>query len=178
MRRLIPLLAAAVLGPLVLAGCQSSRTDAARGPVSTPAAFPAAEFTWSVQPGQGAIEGRATLHPGGKDVHTCAGHEVILSPKTPYTTALVARSRSRADAWEPVRWDPEYDRYRRKATCSSTGIFRFDNLPAGEWYVLAPVFWQATVSRRTVYEGAYLHGEVATTAATTATVNLSDSDRF
>lgn len=168
-----------VLFTLLVGGCQATGPSSeARAPVASDIGFPIADFAWSAQPGTAAIDGSASLSGPDGTRQTCAGLEVVLSPKTAYTDALIARSRSRADIWQEVRWHADYDRFRRKTVCAGNGSFSFESLPEGTWYVLVPVFWETSADRMSVYRGSYLHKEVSARAGARAKVSLGDHDRF
>ncbi len=162
---------------LLLAGCAVPDAVQDTGP-GTKAGFPAAEFAWSAQPGTASVDGTASIRTPEGDLHTCAGHDVVLSPRTDYTLALLTASRAREDPWQPVEWHSEYERFRRKARCKGAGTFRFVSLPPGRWFVLAPVFWETSAGRYNVYQGAYLHGEVETGTGGTTRVILTAANRF
>lgn len=136
------------LGSAVLAACAPAP---APGPI-TPSGglsstFSAVDFAWSEQPGVGAIEGRTAFSQNGQ-TYACAG-SVGLTPETPYTrhrflnlygslerAALPAsevRARSVGEA------SADYRGYVRDTTCDDQGRFRFDGLPEGGWFIIAPV---------------------------------------
>ncbi len=109
--------------------------------------FDAADFSWSQQPGDGAIAGVVRYAQGGQNWR-CAG-SVGLNPVTPYTRhrfntlygsierAAVPASEVRARTVEAAHTD--YPPYVRSTTCDADGRFFFRGLPAGEWFVIAPV---------------------------------------
>lgn len=137
--------AVSALGAAALAACAPTP---APGPImgggGLSSSFSAADFAWSAQAGSAAIEGRAAYGPG----YSCAG-SVGLTPETPYTrhrflnlygsldrAALPAsevRARSVGEA------SADYRGYVRDTTCDAQGRFRFDDLPQGGWFIIAPV---------------------------------------
>ncbi len=136
------------LGGAVLAACAPAP---APGPIAPSgglsSTFSAADFTWSEQVGASVIEGRAAYSQDGR-TWACAG-SVGLTPETPYTrhrflnlygsldrAALPAsevRARSVGEA------SADYRGYVRDTTCDDQGRFRFDGLPEGGWFIIAPV---------------------------------------
>lgn len=118
------------------------------GPAYTPppAAFSAEDFAWSTRAGQAAIDGRVDFRLDG-ETYVCTG-AVILTPDTPYTRArfhALYGSTNRAAIPEPIVRartvaDPnaDYRSFVRPGTCAD-GRFRFDGLPDGGWFVIAPV---------------------------------------
>ncbi len=109
--------------------------------------FDSANFAWSQAAGQGAIAGTVRYSDGGM-AYRCAG-SVGLNPVTPYTRhrfntlygsierAAVPASVVRARTLEPAH--PDYPQYVRSTSCDAEGRFAFRGLPAGEWFVIAPV---------------------------------------
>ena len=141
--------AAAALGAAVLAACAPTP---APGPVTgggggLSSTFSAADFAWSTQSGGASVDGRVDYRAGGQEFE-CIG-SVGLIPETPYTRhrfltlyqsldhaavpAGVVRSRSGGEA------SSDYRAYERSTTCGVDGGFAFQNLPAGGWFVIAPV---------------------------------------
>ena len=142
MKQLIPLLA---LGALA-AACAPVPGPA--GPSAGPAAvFSNEDFAWSAVSGDNAIAGRVAFARDGQ-AWTCAG-AVGLTPDTPYTRrrigvlygstreaaipAAVVRARSVQEAGD------DYRSYVRDTRCDDQGRFRFEGLPDGSWYLIAPV---------------------------------------
>lgn len=140
--------AAAGLAAAVLAACAPMPAPgpvAASGGLSS--SFNAADFAWSTQSGAASVEGRVDYRANGQDFD-CIG-SVGLIPETPYTRhrfltlyqsldqaavpASVVRSRSGGEA------SSDYRAYERSTTCGAGGDFAFANLPAGGWFVIAPV---------------------------------------
>lgn len=138
-----PLVATAALAAAAL--LSACATGPAPGP--TVAMFDAAAFAWSTTPGQASVSGQIAYAGGGRR-WACAG-SVGLTPETPWTRqrfqtlygstsraaipAAVVRARSVTEA------SADYQAFVRSETCDETGRFRFEGLPAGNWYVIAPV---------------------------------------
>ena len=139
--------------PVLVAALSLAALTAACAPTVGPgptlpmgSAFNAGDFAWSSRQGQGGIDGRVDFVRDGQ-TYSCTG-SVALTPDTPYTRArfqtlygsteraalpeAVVRARTVPDA------NADYRAYVRSATCSS-GHFRFDGLPDGRWYLIAPV---------------------------------------
>lgn len=138
--------------PLALSvalGAAALMSACATGPAPGPtvAVFDAAAFAWSTMPGQASISGRVAYAGGGRS-WTCAG-SVGLTPETPWTRqrfqtlygsnqraavpAAVVRARSVTEA------SADYQTFVRSTNCDAAGRFSFETLPAGDWYVIAPV---------------------------------------
>lgn len=142
-RSLLTLAAVAAAGA-VLAGCETLPSGPA-APMG-PAAFRADDFAWSAAQGRAAIEGRVDYRRDGQ-TFSCTG-SVALTPDTPYTRArfrTLYGSTDRAALPEAVvraRTVPDpnadYRSFVRSATCRD-GAFDFVGLPAGGWFIIAPV---------------------------------------
>ncbi len=116
------------------------------GPRVESTAFNAADFAWSGVNGTGSVNGRIDYAQNGAR-YTCTG-SVALTPVTPYTRARfrnlygsidkaalpesVVRARTVADP------NADYRSYVRSSTCADNR-FQFSGLPAGEWFIIAPV---------------------------------------
>jgi len=126
-----------------LAACAPAPGPAGYG---APAAFSAADFDWSTRAGTASIEGRVAYGRDGQSF-ACTG-SVALTPDTPYTRArfmtlygsttqaaipeAVVRARTVPDS------NADYRSFVRSETCEN-GAFRFDDLPAGNWFLITPV---------------------------------------
>lgn len=136
--------AAVAAAAAVVAGCETV-PSASSAPMN-PSAFRTDDFTWSTAQGRGAIEGRVDYREGSQRF-SCTG-SVALTPDTPYTRArfrtlygstdraalpeAVVRARTVADP------NADYRSFVRSATCRD-GAFDFVGLPAGGWFIIAPV---------------------------------------
>ena len=135
-------IASAIAAAAALSAC-------ATGPMPGPtvAAFDAAAFAWSTAPGDSTVSGRVAYAGGGRNWE-CAG-SVGLTPETPWTRqrfqtlygstqraaipAAVVRARSVSEA------SADYQTFVRSTSCDGQGGFSFENLPAGNWFVITPV---------------------------------------
>ena len=137
-------LAAVTTAGAVLAGCETVPMGSSAP--TGPAPFRADDFGWSTAQGRGAIEGRVDYRRDGQ-AFACTG-SVALTPDTPYTRArfrtlygstdraaipeAIVRARTVADP------NADYRSFVRSATCRD-GAFDFVGLPAGGWFIIAPV---------------------------------------
>jgi hypothetical protein len=132
-----------------MAGCGTVSPDMYRGPYGArPAAtaFQPRDFAWSATEGRASIDGRVDYRRGGQ-LFTCTG-SVGLTPDTPYTAArfrTLYGSTDRAAVPEAVvraRTVPDpnadYRAFVRQTQCADNA-FRFDGLPDGSWFIIAPV---------------------------------------
>ncbi len=113
-------------------------------------AYEARDVAWFSDPGPGSIEGSALLRKRDGAVVTCGGTEVVLRPRSAYAeervTAMYGSPRGGFRPIGPeVQFEPESDTYRstdRRTVCDAQGKFKFKNLPAGRYYVVAKVTWE------------------------------------
>ncbi|MBF0665836.1 MAG: hypothetical protein IR159_09915 [Brevundimonas sp.] len=145
----LPLIAVLAFGG-ALAACGTVPMDGGFGPGprpgSTSAVFQAQDFAWSTASGAASIDGRIDYRRGGQ-AFDCTG-SVGLTPDTPYTRArfrTLYGSTDRAAVPEAIiraRTVPDpnadYRSYVRSTTCQN-GRFSFSGLPAGGWFIIAPV---------------------------------------
>lgn len=104
-----------------------------------------AEYVAVAQTGGGSVVGQAFLKQRNGQVRYGAGNEVTLDPATSYSTkwwnecARLFKCKSNAPGPDSV-----FLRARRTTTSDGEGRFRFEALPAGEYYVRTYVLWEAT----------------------------------
>lgn len=118
--------------------------------------FVEGDFKWSKGKGTGVIAGLGTLRTPGGYIKTAVNEEVTLVAKTPYTDEIVAATRTEGffETYTNVQKDPAYNQYRYTQTADKDGRFRFENLPAGDWYIVTRVYW---ITRDETSQ-AHLHG--------------------
>lgn len=119
-------------------------------------AFPDAEYAALPVKGTATVRGQAFLKTRGGDVKTAAGEEVILNPVTSYSQQWfdVAYVGGR-ELKEP---DARYSEYQRRKVADAEGRFQFSDVPAGEYFVVARVVWDAAVGYQgsLVQQGGYV----------------------
>lgn len=106
--------------------------------------------------GNGSIQGTAFLRQGGGGVVTCAGNEVILVPKTPYSTEYLEDEfishrngsfDSKGKGYKKTGFLGYYyiitpDGEKKSTNCDAQGNFIFDKVGDGEYYVITNVNWE------------------------------------
>ena len=114
--------------------------------------FDPTTVAWSLERGGSRISGQGFLGTRGGNIKTCAGNEVFLIPDSPYAKfrmqvfygglerGFLGSRRSFAQREHP---DPDYVKTSRKAVCDADGRFTFSRLPAGRYYVVTTVVWEA-----------------------------------
>ncbi|MGD1090116.1 MAG: hypothetical protein ABR955_15535, partial [Verrucomicrobiota bacterium] len=122
----------------LVAGCATQMT--------TP--FDESAFQPFVGKGTSTITGQAFQKTIGGDVKYGAGDEVSLIPATPYTTEMI-------QAWQksarknllllPPQITPQLQKYVREVIADGSGNFEFQNIPAGDYYIVCPIFWSVPI---------------------------------
>ena len=105
--------------------------------------FSADEFEWSKGQGTGVISGQASLVAQGGFIQYPGDKPVILVPRNAYTDEIVSESRKPDffNRFSDVQKHPDYFQFRRVQKPDELGRFRFENLPAGEWYIASTIIW-------------------------------------
>ena len=159
--------AAALTATLV--GCA---TPVPQEPIQRPP-FPEQEYAALEKTGTAVVTGQAFLKTLGGDVKTAAGETVYLNPVTSYSThaytASVGTTRPMAQP------DPRLFQYMKSVTADGTGRFAFKNVPAGDYYVVTQVTWQAPVGYQGALrtQGGVVHKRVSVRSGEAAEVILT-----
>ncbi|WP_428309263.1 hypothetical protein [Hydrocarboniphaga sp.] len=104
-------------------------------------AFPEAEYLALPRIGTGVISGQGFLRTRGGDVKTAAGSDVLLNPVTSYSLQWYEDAYQRNVLLEA--YDPRLEPYLRKTIADADGRFTFDGVPAGEYFVVTRIIWEA-----------------------------------
>lgn len=146
---------AIVLVCLLAASCELITP---RKPQPRLAVFNETEYAAYAQPGTGVIEGQAFLRTRGGDVKLAAGHKVNLNPVTTYSTEWFERLCKRHEDIEDA--DQRAAAYLRQCVADGEGRFRFEGLPAGEYYLMCRIVWEAFTGRYTEETGGIAYAKV------------------
>lgn len=137
----------------VIAGCASWRelnsghstaVQAGKAPSSRTAHFVPEEYAPYSGAGDAVITGQAFTKNSRGDVKFGAGDTVTLEPITSYSKEWWQRTALRGEDLEAA--DPRASAFTRVATADAEGRFKFDELPAGEYYVDCRITWEARSS--------------------------------
>ncbi len=119
------------------------------------------EYTPYAKDGKASVGGRAFLTLSNGKVITAAGQTVYLVPVTTRSTEAFDRGIVRNRPVEP-ELEPESDlvkKCKRTVQATEDGKFRFEGLPAGNYYVYSQIGYQTegtgNHSKTTVVEVAY-----------------------
>jgi hypothetical protein len=106
--------------------------------------------------GGATVRGQAFQRTQGGEVRYAAGRLVELFPATSYGNEIISVIRS---GKMPTGHAPEWDKLVRSMTADGQGGFEFNNVPAGEWYVMTSNWWSSGRSYGQ-NEGGYLVAKV------------------
>lgn len=116
------------------------------------ALFDKAAVQKQLEKGNGTIKGSALIRQNGGGVVTCAGMEVSLTPAGEYAKQRIqqiygnqergSQSLTRID-YRVADTHPDYASLRKTTICDAQGFFHFDNVAAGEFFVVSAISWQA-----------------------------------
>jgi hypothetical protein len=129
-----------LLGVLVvLTGCTEQVSYLHRKAV-----FVEAEYAPYNIPGTGKVVGQTFLKTRGGDVKYGAGNIVYMNPVTSYSTEWFESIKQLTRLEDP---DPRTNKYNLQTMADGEGRFEFDNLPAGEYYIMCNIFWEVPSGR-------------------------------
>jgi len=104
------------------------------------ATFVQAEYDSYAGKGSGSIAGQAFLKTRAGDVKFGAAETVYLNPVTSYSTEWFERAVLAGEALEMP--DERAAPYGRSCIADGSGHFRFEELPAGEYYLACFIIWE------------------------------------
>jgi hypothetical protein len=100
--------------------------------------------------GTSTITGQAFLKTAGGEIRYGAGDNVLLIPVTPYTAEKVKAlvgvkgegSSIAANFYIlTLQGDIRMQKYIRTVIGDGSGNFEFQNIPAGDYYIVCPIYW-------------------------------------
>lgn len=146
-------IAAAVILLVGLSGCASTATLIG--------GFNAQDAAFINTQGKATVSGQAFLRRNDGIVVYGAGSEVVLIPKTAYSSERIATIYKGAHSvmfgTKFTNDDPAYYTYQRKTVANGEGRFSFPNVGPGSYYVVTSVTWLVG----SVPQGGSLYAEVS-----------------
>lgn len=128
-----------------VASCATTPPPRATATPEVTVPFDEAALQPFVAKGTSTITGQAFLKTAGGEVRYGAGDNVSLVPVTPYTTQRTKAFLKAGDSMMASILAPQSDqrlqKYVRSVVADASGKFEFQNIPAGDYYVLCPIFW-------------------------------------
>jgi hypothetical protein len=122
------------LTAMLVMACTSGNVNVSRIP------FPEAEYARFQVPGSGVIRGRVYIIAQGGDAVVAKENRVILNPVTSYSLQWYEGARLKHPMEDP---DPRLRSYVREVVADAEGRFEIDNVPAGDYFLSAPLAWEA-----------------------------------
>lgn len=115
--------------------------------------------------GTGEIRGSALIRQRGGTVVTCAGNEVFLIPHTPSAQRELRRVFGGDRGFMPRGGSPMFGGGQvvvpppnhRSTTCDAQGFFSFDEVNAGDWFIMTSIVWEVADN----YQGGALLGQAS-----------------
>ena len=135
----------------LLAGLICSATSAASEPVKLDSVFNIDEVSFVKQPGRATVTGTASIKLGDGTIKNCAGFNVELLPIAEYSKERIVRTYGNDQQGQilleqnPPKFTPDVPEYHDtliKGACDERGEFRFSNVPAGDYFVMAFIIWE------------------------------------
>lgn len=136
-----------VLSVVVIASLATSCVPM-RQPPADRIPFPEAEYAALATKGTATVRAQAFLKTRGGDVKTAAGEEALLNPVTTYSQQWY--DVSYVGGRDLKEGDPRQQPFIHRKVADAEGRFTFTDVPAGEYFVIARVVWDAPVG----YQGA------------------------
>lgn len=163
----------ALLLAILFATVATAYPLAAAGPATQlKTKFDPAEHDPYLRNGTAVITGQGFLRQRGGGVVTCAGSKVALLPATSFFVEYIGLKRSGHQPTLNYKLDPAYKTLIKQTQCDAQGNFSFQNIPAGNWYIVTDVKWQVGNSQ----QGGGLLRELTIADGESVKVLLSDDD--
>jgi len=128
------------------AGLICSATSVAGEPVKLDSVFNIDEVSFVKQRGNSTVTGTASIKLADGTIKNCAGFNVELLPVAAYAKERIVRTYGNDQQGQilleqnPPKFTPDMPEYHDtliKGACDERGAFRFSNVPAGDYFVMA-----------------------------------------
>jgi len=120
-------------------------------PLKVDSPFNLEELKFVLVPGKASVSGRAVLELADGSRKDCAGFNVELLPVTAYSSERILKSYGNVQRGQvlleqnPPKFVPDVKEYHElllKSSCNAQGVFHFENVPAGDYFVMAFLIWE------------------------------------
>lgn len=120
-------------------------------PVELKSRFNPEDVKWIQNHGDSSISGTAFLNIDGNEKKGCAGFSIELLPVTQYSSERIFKTYGNNFKGQvllkdnPPKFTPDHPQYHelvRKAVCDETNGFKFEDLPVGDYYIVAVIIWK------------------------------------
>lgn len=150
-------------------------------PIRLDSGFDAAQVRWALEPGDAEVSGTAAIRLEDGTTRNCAGFNVELLPVAEYSNERIRRTYGNNESGQillsqkPPRFTPDAPGYHEmllKSSCDASGNFRFSNVPAGDYYVMVFIIWEAPPSGATSKAGGAVMRRIRVAPGSTHTVTI------
>jgi hypothetical protein len=136
---------------LLFAGLVANSAVMSAEPVTVDSPFNLEELKFVTVPGTASISGRAVLELADGSRKGCAGFNVELLPVTAYSSERIFKTYGNVQRGQilleqnPPKFTPDVKEYHElliKGACDAEGVFHFEKVPAGDYFVMAFLIWE------------------------------------
>jgi len=136
---------------VLLAGFVACSAVLAAEPLKVDSPFNLEELKFVSVPGKASISGRAVLELADGLLKDCAGFNVEMLPVTAYSSERISKTYGNVQRGQvlleqnPPKFVPDVKEYHElllKSSCNAQGVFHFENVPAGDYFVMAFLIWE------------------------------------
>ena len=139
-------------------------------PIALENRFKMEEVAWIRGEGNASLTGKAFIKLENGEYQDCAGFQIELLPVTPYSKERIEKTYGNTEhgqillSQNPPSFTPDAKAYHEMeiiGKCDEEGIFRFDNIKAGEFFIMAFIIWDEEQQGEKVKQGGgvmhYIH---------------------
>lgn len=130
---------------------------------------------WAAK-GNAGVDGEGFIRRPNGWLARCSGNKVYLVPASAYFREWIDIRRSGAVVANSVELSKLHREAQRETQCDQRGRFAFSDLPAGKWFVITRISYEARTD--TFSEDALYVTEVETVPGKRADVILSNPNRI
>jgi hypothetical protein len=136
---------------ILLAGFFACSAAWSAEPLKVNSPFNLEELKFVTVPGRASISGRAVLELADGSLKDCAGFNVELLPVTAYSSERIFKTYGNVQRGQilleqnPPKFTPDVKEYHElllKSSCDAEGVFHFEKVPAGDYFVMAFLIWE------------------------------------
>jgi hypothetical protein len=146
----------------IFSGLVASHIAFSADPIALESEFNVDEVKWVKEPGNSSISGEAFIKLKINKMKGCAGFNVELLPVAPYANERILKTYGNNDHGQvllednPPKFTPDAKDYHDmviKSSCDERNEFVFNNVNAGEYYVIAFIIFDTNEEGRAAKSG-------------------------
>jgi hypothetical protein len=143
----------------------SSHVVYAEKPLPLENRFSAEDLEWVQQKGKAIVKGKAYIKLENGSYKGCDGFNIELLPVTGYSRERIQKTYGNTQKGQilisqnPPKFTPDPKAYHEltlKAKCAEGDNFVFEDVPQGEYYVMAFIFWRESEGAKGLEGGAVM----------------------